>query len=298
MHKYQDVWVKGAVVERGERDCAPRYEAIKKVAARFKRPFTVLDIGANLAYYSVRLAEDFDCTVLAVEPGPWMSSVLSRNDNPRVLGVKRALSLADLRELADVEHFDLVLGLSVTHHFDAPFADVLREIRRLGFATILELPTEPNACGQTSVKETFIPEDAKLLGMFDTHLGGTRPLVLVTDRNETLARSYWESTVGGSPITIVADWKRKQKTIRGETSEWQRGVNLETWLQLGPVFPSREYVANLLASSQPKDKHGDLKAWNVVLSGDAVRVIDFCDPRWSEQPDGALWQKLVERVKG
>jgi SAM-dependent methyltransferase len=157
MDRYQDVWVKGAVVSRGERDCAPRYEAIRKVAARFKRPFTVLDIGANLAYYSVRLAEDFDCTVLAVEPGPWMASVLSRNDNPRVLGVKRALSLEDLRELADVEHFDLVLGLSVTHHFDAPFADVLREIRRLGFATILELPTEPNACGQTSVRETFIP---------------------------------------------------------------------------------------------------------------------------------------------
>jgi hypothetical protein len=93
MHKYQDVWVKGKLVERGERDCEPRYEAIKKVAARFKRPFTVLDIGANLAYYSVRLAEDFDCTVLAVEPGPWMTSVLSRNDNPRVLGVNRALSL-------------------------------------------------------------------------------------------------------------------------------------------------------------------------------------------------------------
>ena len=298
MHKYQDVWVKGAVVERGERDCAPRYEAIKKVAARFKRPFTVLDIGANLAYYSVRLAEDFDCTVLAVEPGPWMPSVLSRNDNPRVLGVRRALSLADLRELADVEHFDLVLGLSVTHHFDAPFADVLREIRRLGFATILELPTEPNACGQKSVRETFIPDDAKLLGMFDTHLGGTRPLVLVTDDNPALVRSYWGSPVEGSPVTIVADWKTKKKTIRDVTSDWARGINLETWLQLGPVFPSREYVAKLLANSKPSEKHGDLKAWNIVLQGDAVRVIDFRDPRWSEQPDDALWEKLVERVKG
>ena len=298
MHKYQDVWVKGELLERGERDCAPRYEAIKKVAARFKRPFTVLDIGANLAYYSVRLAEDFDCTVLAVEPGGWMASVLARNDNPRVLGVSRALSLQDLRELADVEHFDLVLGLSVTHHFDAPFADVLREIRRLGFATILELPTEANACGQASVKETFIPKDAKLLGMFDTHLGGTRPLVLVTDDNSALARSYWGSPVDGSPITIAADWKTKNKTIRDVTSDWVRGINLETWLQLRPVFPSREYVARLLVDSKPSEKHGDLNAWNVVLQGDGVRVIDFRDPRWSEQPDDALWDKLIARVKG
>jgi hypothetical protein len=204
----------------------------------------------------------------------------------------------DLRELAGVEHFDLVLGLSVTHHFDAPFADVLREIRRLGFATILELPTEPNACGQTSVRETFIPDDAKLLGMFDTHLGGTRPLVLVMDDNPTLARSYWQSPVDISAVTIEADWKVKRKTIRDVTSDWVRGVNLETWLQLGPVFPSRQYVAKLLANSKPSEKHGDLNAWNVVLQGDAVRVIDFRDPRWSEQPDDALWEKLLGRVAG
>jgi SAM-dependent methyltransferase len=298
MHKYQDTWVKGKVAEYGERDCAPRYEAIREVAARFKRPFTVLDIGANLGYFSLRLAEDFDCTVLAVEAGPWLNPVLCRNENPRVLGVQRSMSFDDLRELADVEHFDLVLGLSVTHHFDAPYADVLGQIRRLGFATILELPTEPNACGQSSVRETFVPDDAELLGTFGTHLGGMRPLVLLTDKNPTLARSYWKSPVEGSPVKIACGWSKKTKTIRGVSSPWLRGINLETWLQLGPVFPSREYVARLLADSQPVEKHGDLKAWNVVLQGDAVRVIDFRDPRWAEQPDGALWDELVKRVKG
>jgi Ser/Thr protein kinase RdoA (MazF antagonist) len=57
-------------------------------------------------------------------------------------------------------------------------------------------------------------------------------------------------------------------------------------------------VAKLLADSKPSEKHGDLKAWNIVLQGDAVRVIDFRDPRWSEQPDDALWENLIARVKG
>jgi SAM-dependent methyltransferase len=301
MHQYQDTWVKGEVVARGERNCEPRYQVIKKVAKKFRRPFTVLDIGANLGYYSLRLAEDFDCTVLAVEGqvGAWLSTVLNKNQNPRVLAVNKNLSLDDLRTLADVEHFDLVLGLSVTHHFDAAYVDVLEQIRRLGFVTILELPTEDNACGQQLVKNTFIPDDGEVLAWHKSHLNGPeRPMVLLKDENRTLSRSYWGSPIDKCAVTIDANYSSKNKTMRGETSEWFRGVNLETWLQLGPLFPSREYVAKLLEQARPTTPHGDLKTHNVILQGDAVKVIDWKDPRWAMQPDGALWDQVIERVKG
>ena len=300
MHKYQDVWVKGAVVERGERDCAPRYEVIRKVAERFDRPFTVLDIGANLGYYSLRLAEDFDCTVLAVEGqvAPYFSTVLNKNQNPRVLATNRNMSLADLQTLADVEHFDLVLGLSVTHHFDASYVDVLEQIRRLGFVTILELPTEDNACGQKSVQDTFIPDDGEVLAWHKSHLNGPeRPMVLLHDENRKLSRSYWGSPIDECGVTIETTYGAKTKTIRGETSDWVRGINLETWLRLGPLFPSRDWVVKLLEGARPTKPHGDLKTHNVILQGDAVQVIDWNDPRWSMQPDGKLWEEIIERVK-
>jgi SAM-dependent methyltransferase len=274
---------------------------IRKVAERFDRPFTVLDIGANLGYYSLRLAEDFDCTVLAVEGqvGPYLSTVLNKNQNPRVLATNRNMSLADLQTLADVEHFDLVLGLSVTHHFDAPYVDVLAQIRRLGFVTILELPTEANACGQASVKDTFIPDDGKVLAHHTSHLNGPpRPMVLLHDENRTLSRSYWGSPIDECAVDIDADYKVKTKTMRGVTSEWARGINLETWLRLGPLFPSRDWVVKLLEGARPSKPHGDLKTHNVILQGDAVQVIDWNDPRWSMQPDGALWNDLIETVKG
>jgi SAM-dependent methyltransferase len=301
MHQYQDTWVKGKVTQRGERDCAPRYEVIRKVAAKFRRPFTVLDIGANLGYYSLRLAEDFDCTVLAVEGqvGPWLSTVLNQNQHPRVIAANRNMTLEDLRTLADVEHFDLVLGLSVTHHFDAPYAEVLAQIRRLGFATILELPTEDNACGQQSVKDTFIPDDGEVLAWHKSHLDGPeRPMVLLHDENRKLSRSYWGSPIDDCAVTIEADYKSKTKTMRGETSPWMRGINLETWLQLGPLFPSRDWVVKLLADAKPSKPHGDLKTHNIIFQGDRVAVIDWADPRWAMQPDDALWRKLLERVRG
>lgn len=301
MHKYQDTWVKGERVERGERDCAPRYEVIKKVAQQFKRPFTVLDIGANLGYYSLRLAEDFDCTVLAVESqiAPYLHTVLVKNQNPRVIAVKQNMGLDDLRMLADVEHFDLVLGLSVTHHFDAAYADVLEQIRRLGLISILELPTEDNACGQKSVKDTFIPEDGKVLASHTSHLNGPpRPMVLLKDENRKLVRSYWGSPIDECAVIIETDYKSKTKTMRGETSPWMRGINLETWLKLGPLFPSRDWVVKLLEDARPSKPHGDLKTHNVILQGDAVQVIDWNDPRWSMQPDAALWDEVIEKVKG
>jgi len=81
-------------------------------------------------------------------------------------------------------------------------------------------------------------------------------------------------------------------------SDWVRGINLETWLQLQPVYPPRSHVVDLLEVAKPKREHGDLKTHNIVFQGDGVQVIDWDDPKWSRQPDGALWEELVERVKG
>lgn len=301
MDNYQDTWVKGKKVRSGERDCAPRYEVIRDVAARFNRPFTVLDIGANLGYYSFRLAEDFDCTVLSVESQirDGLKRVAEANENDRVLAVKQNMSLADLTTLADVEHFDLVLGLSVTHHFNASYVDVLNQIRRLGFVTILELPTESNACGQASVKDTFIPDDGEVLARHKSHLNGPkRPMVLLEDNNPALVKAYWGSPEPSCDIEIHADYDSKTKTIRGEKSEWHRGVNLETWLKMGPIYPKRERVIELLEKSKPTEPHGDLKTHNVILQGDDVQLIDWRDPKWAMQPDDYLWEQLIQKVKG
>ena len=166
MEQYQDIWVQGERLSKGVRECESRYDLIAGVAERFNRPFTVLDLGANLGYFSVRLAEDFDCTVLAVEGAysSWLRDVLDRNGNERVIAASRRMTLQDLKTLADVEHFDLTLALSVTHHVGASYAETLAEVRRMGMAAVVELPTEDSACGQQSVRETFIPDDGRVIG--------------------------------------------------------------------------------------------------------------------------------------
>lgn len=296
MEQYQDVWVHGECVSRGVRECESRYEMIASVAERFRRPFTVLDIGANLGYFSLRLAEDFDCTVLAVEGvySDWLRDVLDRNGNERVIAASRRASLQDLRILADVEHFDLTLALSVTHHVGASYSDTLEQIRRMGMATILELPTEKGACGQDSVKQTFVPDDGTIIGHGKSHLSGPqRPLVLLEDDKTRLERSYWGTPLNDCDVEIEASWDEKWKVQRGERSVWHRGINLNTWLKLGPSWPSKAHVLDVVGAARPNNTHGDLRPHNVVFQGDGAVFIDALDPRRHVIPDDAGWREIV-----
>jgi SAM-dependent methyltransferase len=165
LEQYQDIWVKGKLQKRGVRECADRFELIADFCRQFKRPFTVLDLGANLGYFSLRLTECFDCTSVACEGiyVDWIQEVLVQNANPRVILLKQIFTLADLKALAQVEHFDVVLGLSVIHHLDGAFDESLEVLRSLGDHLILELPFEANACGQQIVQQAVETRGQRLI---------------------------------------------------------------------------------------------------------------------------------------
>ena len=299
MEQYQDIWVKGRRESAGVRECSDRYELIASVAARFDRPFTVLDLGANLGYFSLRLAEDFDCTVLAVEGAyaNWLREVLDRNGNSRVLAVGRTMTLDDLKTLADVEHFDLTLALSVTHHVGASYHDVLRQVRRMGMAAILELPTEDGACGQQSVRQTFVPDDGVVIGHGKSHLSGPkRPLVLLENEKPALTRSYWGTPERDCDVQVQASWAEKWKVQRGQRVPWERGINLQTWLMAGPLWPSGTALRGMLEANRPQTQHGDLRPHNVILQGDGVKFVDFMDPRRAVWDDEACWSEVMRSL--
>lgn len=57
---YQDTWNNGKCIMKGDRNCLKRYNLIKPIIDnKYHRPFTAIDIGANIGYFSIRLAEDF-----------------------------------------------------------------------------------------------------------------------------------------------------------------------------------------------------------------------------------------------
>jgi len=275
-----------------------------ELCQKYTRPFTVLDIGANLGYFSLRLTEDFDCTAVALEGNyaDWLLDTLNQNENTRVIMLEGTFSLADLETLAEVEHFDVVLGLSVVHHLNASFHDSVKVLRKLGDNLILELPVEDNACGQSVVQDISMPEDAELLGEGKSHLtAGTRPVVLLSGSKNSIDRQHLglRGTYRPTP-EITSTWHDKAVRFKDkeETRPWFRGINLFTYLKFNGRFPGVQTIARYLQESGPPARfHGDIAYWNLIFQGDGIELIDFDDdPKHLDYSDERAWAELIHNL--
>lgn len=179
---YQDTWLNGECIAKGTRDCAGRYELIKPVC---KYGYSVLDLGANMCYFGLRLIEDFDCSVMAFEFNSFemRQAHVKKNNTNQLMLLNRKLSLADLNILYSFCKFDLVLALSVLHHVPGSVKQWVETLRLLGKNTIVEFALNDNQGRVETRKDYIIPSDGKLLGYADSHLSETikRPLYLYND---------------------------------------------------------------------------------------------------------------------
>jgi 2-polyprenyl-3-methyl-5-hydroxy-6-metoxy-1,4-benzoquinol methylase len=183
---YQDRWLNGRAMERGQRECAQRYTLVRDFAdATFgARPFTVCDIGANWCYFGLRLAEDFPaCTVIAWEFHDFARKAahVKANHAPRVRLYRCKLTLDDIAALATCSRFDLVLALSVCHHLAGSEMDWVTALRRIGRHVLLERAvTDSRVRG----RERALPLEyaARLLGHGESHIhrGERRPILAIT----------------------------------------------------------------------------------------------------------------------
>lgn len=168
---YQDLWIKGKLVKKGQRSCAGRYEAIRDylLRTRFqgrertqdhaqdrdlspnrgldrdgslsrKRPLEVLDLGANAGYFSFRLAEDFDANVTMIESSPQIKEYHRLNANRNVSLIHKRVDVKYLQQLARSRRYDVVLALSVVHHF-RDYPQLIDVLFKLGGCLFIEPPS-------------------------------------------------------------------------------------------------------------------------------------------------------------
>lgn len=180
---YQDKLFRGAVAERGYRDCAGRYEIVKTFCTEHfaGRPFTVCDIGSNWSYFGLRLTTDFPlCSVVAFEFNGVEArrEHLRKNRATRILLCGAKLNIPELRILAGCCHFDLVLALSVFHHMVGTLKDKIAAVGSIGDEILIELAGQDSPRVK-SLGESAIPEGATVLGFGISHkqADARRPII-------------------------------------------------------------------------------------------------------------------------
>ncbi len=144
---YQSILINGEEVYQstcasgGEKVIEERYEKIKQVLDQFKRPFTVLDLGANNGYFSLRILQDFDAVCVVVDETERLTDICTLNtDTNRLIHLRKQFSKDDIKELKKREHFDVVLALHVLHHVD-DWKSWIDTLFQLGSEVIIETPS-------------------------------------------------------------------------------------------------------------------------------------------------------------
>lgn len=305
LEQYQDILINGKIT-KGIRDCESRWQMIKPELDKWKRPFTVLDFGANLGYFSLRMVQEYDCRVVAIESiySEWLKDIIKKNNEDRIILLNKKFTLEDIKELSEVEHFDLVLALSVMHHVEGgPYVQILEAMQSLGDVLIAEVAVEEEACGQYIVNQTFIPPYSQILGYPESHLSDTKRTLFVTNHPKTyLKKSYIGTPLNDTDIYIHSTYDEKKARKNGASRDWLAGINLKTWIEMGGALPSTDSLIKYCHDARPSYMngdmiHGDIAVHNVILQGDSVKFIDSLDVRRHVENDDEWFETLINQLK-
>ena len=157
-YDYQDIWIRGQVKKKGQRECNERYEVIKKYLSGGKgRNLSVLDFGANNGYFSFRLAEDFpEYDIHMVDGSNLLPLLKDLNSLDNVYLYNEIYNEQQLMDLVNENDFDYILMMSILHHFENPYSiiDFLSKKRN---KTIFEIsyPDEKDMLNPPNKKRIF-----------------------------------------------------------------------------------------------------------------------------------------------
>ncbi len=296
--RYQQRWVKGEPVPGGyQRECEPRYEAIRKVIEKFDRPISIFDLGANMGYFSFRLAEDFPQHLcVAVDDNHDLPLLAERNGLSNVVVLPVRLSQTKIKRLAWCESFDVVLALNVIHHLDH-WDQTIDALLRLGDVLIVETPgaydfnaARPELHNQ--IRDRLLARKAKIIARHKSHVSDAERLTYLIDqlpRARMLQRQSLDSFERGSEelngCKIKSSWTDKTiriKRYRGEPEDrdesrpFMAGMNLWNYHLLDGRWPDREVLCDELvrATFAAGIWHDDIRPWNFIMTAAGLQPID------------------------
>ena len=316
MELYQAQYVNGSIISEGKRDCVSRFNAIRPLFESYKRPFTILDIGANFGYYSLRAATEYDAYAVMVENKDNETEKIielceQNHCKSKVTVLKTTMDLHKLRELGKCEHFDVVLALNVIHHFNEDATEVCEALTQLGDHLIVETPPvdDTGSCGQDKLKpilDYFNETKGHILGRFPRHTSDTNSTMFLFEYQKTeLKWPYfdYEKMFEKDNVDVDALKDRGVNTIHSnfedktiysprttDTTIWTPGINLRTFLALGGVYPHVTHILNQLETRNIKGGYewdgssNDVILHNFIVSGTDLHLIDYADPLIPENP--------------
>ncbi len=232
-----------------EPDFETLYSSLKPLLEKFTRPFTVLDYDSESNYFAFRIAKEFPLAtcIMAGKNGELLDSMLSlcieSPDLKNILLLSKPLSIADLKNLAHTEHFDVMLA------FNPIIAKNFYAIAK----TLSDNVVVPNYQEQT-VK--IIPGNGALK-----------------------IKSHWFSSEKPT-IPLLINEKQQSMTLTPLNSHWSYsitrapGISLITFLALKGSWPDLPLLEKAISNISWK-YYSHLAPWDIIVTGSNIEVLPF-----------------------
>lgn len=292
---YQDISINGVIVKEGVKNCDKREPYIYELLDNYKRPFTVLDIGASQGLFSIKIAQRYPhahCVMVEGDSTNQLPKICELNSSlSNLIVLEKFITVEQLIELGQCEHFDVVLAFNVIHHFKEKWQQAIDALLTLGDHILIETP--PRGC-HTAANSPIIPliEDyldanaaGKIIGKVPRYgrLGLPGPdqkyanFYLFQMHKNVLPKSTWGSShLRYYAINSTFTEKTLFKPRINKIIDWKPGINLWTFKHLNGKYPYRSHIKDEIArlSLVP---HNDFVPWNIIIQGNKLELIDWED---------------------
>ena|SRR3990167_445853 len=297
---YQDIELKGELLAKGKRECQERWDLIKD---HIKPHDTVLDLGSATGYFSKKIAQTYpDSLVISFESDPIMCQIQSLMYEAEgiynVVVCNYRLGKEDiLRWLKHTEVFDVLLALSVLHHYQERDAGLVWEGLQSMFPMIIgEFPSsnETPACGgivKEKLQDIFKFTTVTIIGTVPSHLGEYQRKLWIKDTPD--------KRLGLDAFFGVSHPDRHRFEIKDGKINGKhiiKGINVWNLLHFNIVWPKPMWwKVNARAAYESLEFKSDVKPWNLLVNSTGIKAIDFTT-KFKENDKASYHPKDLEKM--
>jgi len=258
-----------------------RYHCIQSLLNLYQRPFTMLDIGANQGYYSLRAAQDYNAVCVMIEANDSLLEVCkTHNELNNIIFLNAHFTPNRLQHLGECEHFDVTLALNVVHTFGEQWQEAIEAM--LGLSDCLIMEVGPN---DTDMEEYIATKEGQIIGKIPIDNDKSTILYSIKSSNIYLRRKTWlRSIMQNNLYHIESSFIYKQLTKPAswpngafKTTPWIPGINLCTFKMCHGVYPTSKQLKDSLLTIKDAG-HTDWLMNNMIVQGTKVALIDCDDP--------------------
>lgn len=257
---------------------------------QYKRPITILEIGAQTPDVMALFSQHYKGTYICAH-SPCTRKLLdyARQRNlKQVIILEKEYTFKDFQQLAACEHPDLTII-----HFDDYSLEEFESFLKIGDYLLLTLPTANDTLTRyikRRLKNSKIP-----------FYPVSHQSILIHTENKILAVTSWYTKKRAWVTYHIASDFLEKKLIKKHTknptsiTDWLPGINLQTYLALAGIYPSRYHIVDEL-HTHIHCTHRDTWIANFIIQGNRILMIDW-EGQDQEQYDIRHTNKNIFAIK-